>query len=134
MVGNNKRLTIAFEELKRRGLAHSQQDVANKMCVNKSNFSKAMNGEPSDSFLRRFNAAYGGLFSDEWLTDGVGQMMAPAQSVGDISNSNVNDVNVNGKFVAESYNTLLKIVEANQKSTEKFQEQIDRLISLIEKK
>lgn len=81
MVGNSKPLVVAFEELKRRGLAHSQQDVADKMCVNKSNFSKAINGEPSDSFLRRFNAAYDGIFNEEWLITGEGEMLSGRHKV-----------------------------------------------------
>lgn len=64
-------------------------------------------------------------------------MLKPMQCVGDISNSNVSGVNVNGREIhinPDAYNTLLKIVENNQKTTEKFQEQIDRLISIIENK
>lgn len=72
-----------------------------------------------------------------WLLTGEGDMIRPVQSVGDISNSNVSGVNVNGTEIhinPDAYNTLLKIVENNQKTTEKFQEQIDRLIDIIEKR
>ncbi len=72
-----------------------------------------------------------------WLLTGEGEMLKATQSVGDITNSNVSGVNVNGKEIhinPDAYQTLLKIVESNQKTTEKFQEQIDRLISVIEKK
>ncbi len=64
-------------------------------------------------------------------------MLKTSQSVGDISNSSVSGVNVNGNGIQinpNAYDTLLKIVETNQKATEKFQEQIDRLITIIEKK
>lgn len=64
-------------------------------------------------------------------------MTKPIQQVGDISNSNVSGVNVSGTEIhinPNAYDTLLQIVERNQKVTEKFQEQIDRLISIIEKK
>lgn len=74
----------------------------------------------------------------DWLITGKGVAVKPVQSVGDISNSTVSGVNVNGSEIhissAEAYNTLLKIVNENQKAVEKFQEQIDRLISIIEKK
>jgi hypothetical protein len=72
-----------------------------------------------------------------WLLTGEGDMLKPIQSVGDISNSSVSGVNVNGREIhinPDAYNTLLKIVESNQRTTEKFQEQIDRLISIIENK
>ena len=68
---------------------------------------------------------------------GEGEMLKTSQSVGDISNSSVSGVNVNGNGIQinpNAYDTLLKIVETNQKATEKFQEQIDRLITIIEKK
>jgi len=58
-------------------------------------------------------------------------------NVSNVHNSNLTGVNVTGKDIhinPDAYNTLLKIVENNQKSTEKFQEQIDRLITLLEKK
>lgn len=72
-----------------------------------------------------------------WLLTGEGDMLKPIQTVGDISNSSVSGVNVNGREIhinPDAYNTLLKIVESNQRTTEKFQEQIDRLISIIENK
>lgn len=73
-----------------------------------------------------------------WLMTGEGEMLkSNQQTVGDISNSNVSGVNVSGTDIhinPNAYDALLKIVEANQKSTEKFQEQIDRLIAIIEKK
>lgn len=72
-----------------------------------------------------------------WLLTGEGEMIKPIQSVGDISHSNVSGVNVSGQDIhinPNAYDTLLKIVESNQKATEKFQEQIDRLISIIEYK
>lgn len=72
-----------------------------------------------------------------WLLTGEGEMTKSAQSVGNISNSNVSGVNVNGQEIhinPNAYDTLLKIVENNQRTTEKFQEQIDRLLTLLENK
>ncbi len=72
-----------------------------------------------------------------WLLTGEGEMTKSAQSVGNISNSNVAGVNVNGQEIhinPNAYDTLLKIVENNQRTTEKFQEQIDRLLTLLENK
>lgn len=131
MVGNNKRLTLAFEELKRRGLAHNQQEVADKMCVNKSNLSKAFNGEPSDNFLRRFNAAYNNMFSEEWLLRGEGEMMRQpiTQTVNGDGNTSVAG---NGNHVNSDLGRALDEIAAQRRVTEKAQEQIDRLLSIIE--
>lgn len=71
----------------------------------------------------------------EWLISGKGEMLSTSQSVGDISNSSVSGVNVSGTDIhinPNAYDTLLKIVETYQASVAKFQEQIDRLILIIE--
>lgn len=86
--------------------------------------------------LHRIVSAFPELDAN-WLMTGKGEMIRTAQTVGDITNSNVSGVNVNGKEIhinPDAYNTLLKIVETNQRATEKFQEQIDRLITIIEAK
>ncbi len=135
------RVRKAYDYLRSTGKVHTQQNVADIMGVKKENISRAFNGNESYltvSFLERFNNAFDGIFNTDWLLRGEGEMLKNTQSVGDISNSNVSGINVNGKEIhissLEAYNTLLKIVEANQKATEKFQEQIDRLITIIEKK
>ena len=88
------------------------------------------------STIDRISIAFPEL-NTNWLLTGEGDMTKPIQQVGDISNSNVSGVNVSGTEIhinPNAYDTLLQIVERNQKVTEKFQEQIDRLISIIEKK
>lgn len=135
-----ERIRNAYEYLKSIGKVNTQQDVANTMDIKKESVSRAFNGNENyltDKFVRRFNQAYDNIFNVKWLLNEEGNMMAPTQSVGDISNSSVSGVNVNGQEIhinPDAYNTLLKIVESNQKTTEKFQEQIDRLISIIEHK
>lgn len=73
-----------------------------------------------------------------WLLTGDGDMQKPAQSVGDISNSNVEAVNVSGTEIHISnpgaYNALLETVKTYQRITEKHQAQIDELIALLKKK
>jgi len=132
MVGKNERLALAFEELQRRGLARNQQMVADKMCVNKSNFSKALKGSPSDNFLRRFNAAFNGLFSDEWLISGSGSMLAPSisQSVSGDGNTSVAG---NGNHVNVETSRFLDELAAQRRLTEEVVAQNGRLLSIIEK-
>ena len=86
--------------------------------------------------INRISIAFPEL-NTNWLLTGEGEMTKPIQQVGDILNSNVSGVNVSGTDIhinPNAYDTLLQIVEKNQKTTEKFQEQIDRLISIIENK
>ncbi len=125
MVGKNERLALAVQELQRRGLARSQQVVADKMCVNKSNLSKALSGSPSDNFLRRFNAAFGGIFSDDWLVSGSGSMLAPSinQTVTGDGNTSVAG---NGNNVNVETSRFLSLLEETDR-------QMNRLLSIIEK-
>ena len=133
-----ERFKSAVDYLKNNGLVHKQKDVAEKMGSTEPNISAALRGVGTvltDKFLYRFNRAFGSIFEDNWLKKGEGQMLKATQTVGDINNSNVSGVNVNGNGIQinpNAYDTLLKIVENNQRSTEKFQEQIDRLLSIIE--
>lgn len=72
-----------------------------------------------------------------WLLRGKGDMLRNRQRIGDINNSNVSGCNVNGHDIninPDAYNTLLGIVEKNQVAVKKYQEQIDRLITIIEEK
>lgn len=79
-----------------------------------------------------------------WLISGEGEMLRSCQTVGNISNSTVSGVNLNGQEIHvnnECYKTLLDIVERYQRQTESFLEQIkisqsqmNRLLDIIEKK
>jgi len=134
-----ERLKEAFDYLRGKGLVHTQADVADRMKASRPNVSSAFNGDAkclTDKFLIRFNRAFGQIFKEDWLLHGDGAMLRPTQSIGDISNSNVSGVNVSGTDIhinPDAYSTLLEIVKVNQKTTEKFQEQIDRMLTIIEK-
>lgn len=139
-MNKKERLNLAYEYLKNQGKVHTQKDVAEIMKTYSPNISAALKGKENaltDSFLNRFNAAFGFLFNEEWLINGEGEMLKQTQNIGNVSNSQLTGVNIKGQDIhinPDAYNTLLKIVENNQKSTEKFQEQIDRLITLLEKR
>lgn len=90
----------------------------------------------------KISAAYPDL-NMAWLLTGEGTMLKPiTQSVGDIG-GNASGVNVHGNGITinpNAYDALMEIVKANQQTTEKFQDitqksqqQIDRLIALLEK-
>lgn len=74
----------------------------------------------------------------DWLLFGEGEMLkSNSQAVGDVSNSTLTGVNINGNGIninPDAYNSLLRIVEEYQSSIKKFQEQTDRLIALLEAK
>lgn len=73
----------AFEHLRSNGEAHTQQDVANKMGITKTNISRAFNGDEkylTRRFLERFNDSYNNVFNYNWLLTGEGNMLTDTPS------------------------------------------------------
>lgn len=72
------RFNKAYEYLKNRGVVHTQKELAQKMQATAPHVSLAMKGESkylTDNFLRRFNEAFGNVFSLQWLILGEGDML-----------------------------------------------------------
>ena len=72
------RLGLAFNHLRSNGLAYTQQDIANKMNVDKGNVSRVFNGDTrylTKNFLLRFNNTYNNIFNNDWLLYGEGEML-----------------------------------------------------------
>lgn len=77
-----ERFCAAFEKLRTDGIVRTQTEAAKKMGATSQNLSSAINGNPkilTDRFLKRFNAAFGGIFSLEWLLTGEGEMLARSE-------------------------------------------------------
>ena len=74
-----QRLERAIQYLKGKGLVRRQKDIAAQMCTTESSVSNALadrSGSLNDNFLLRFNRAFGDVFSNAWLLDGTGEMLA----------------------------------------------------------
>ena len=72
------RLAKALAYLKMKGLAESQVDAARKMNAAESTMSSAMSGNEkylNNKFLKRFNDAFGDIFSLDWLINGTEPML-----------------------------------------------------------
>ena len=81
-MATNISIKEAYEYLRSIGKAHKQQDVADTMGVSKENISRAFNGNErylTESFLSRFNDAYGNIFNISWLLTGEGEMLSPSK-------------------------------------------------------
>lgn len=139
-----ERIMSAYNYLKNVGIVSSQQNVADKMNVRKESVSKAFNGNKSyltNTFILKFNSAFDNIFNNDWLMEEKGEMLRNNQSVGDIQNSSVHGVNVNGNeihfecpFDKNGMEIIINMINQNQRNVEIFQEQINRLITLLEKK
>lgn len=88
--------------------------------------------------LKRIKTAYPELNTD-WLIDGEGEMIRPEQNVSDISNSTVVGANVNGNGNNISHTDtsniagMIELQKGYQDMMKKSQEQIDRLLAVIER-
>lgn len=60
----------------------TKTELSERMGCTRSSVSKAYNGDPSyltDDFLRKFSAAFPGVFSLSWLLTGEGNMLQSAE-------------------------------------------------------
>ena len=88
------RLKTAYSYLMSKGIAHKQQDVVNKMKKPKSSVSSAFNGDPrylTKGFVNDFIKTYDGIFSFDWIWDGIGDMIVSDK---EIKNNNENNSNI----------------------------------------
>jgi len=99
---------------------------------NESSFSQIINEkvkEPKD-FIHKIKRLVPGL-NTEWLQTGEGEMISQ------VVQTNQNGDNINGKTVKvtkDSSDKLIEVILEQSKQISKSQEQIDRLISIIEQK
>lgn len=122
-----ERINQAFSYLKDNGLVHTQKDLAERMGSTAPNVSSALKGVDNvltDNFLLRFNNAFGGIFNDNWLLTGEGSMLS-ASEPDSISASSSTDISA-------VLNKAMDEIAAQRRLTEKSQQQIDRLLSLLE--
>lgn len=111
--------------------------LAKKSGIDASNFSKMLNGTQKITPQTLKKIADANNVSQDWLSTGKGEMINNMQTVGDITNSKVSGVNVHGNDIQinpDAFDALLKVVETYQEITKQFQNHIDRLITLFEKK
>lgn len=123
VMDRKKRINEAYEVLRRKGLVHTQEEVATKMQSTPPNVSKAFKGDGkflTDNFLRRFNDAFDGIFNLQWLILGEGDMLkdggeeesAPAKS---------------------ETSRFLSLLEKKDEQIDRLLDQHDRLVALLEK-
>jgi len=121
-----ERINQAFSYLKDNGLVHTQRDLAEKMGATAPNVSSALKGVDNvltDNFLLRFNNAFGGIFNDNWLLTGEGSMLSESTTAPADSSST---------DLSSALNKAMDEIVAQRRLTEKSQQQIDRLLSLLE--
>lgn len=136
-------LEKAYLFIRSQGKVHTKTDLATIMDANRPSVSRALNGDPSyltESFLIRFNAAFGNIFNMAYLMKGEGEMLAVSESGNNIVQGDNNhhfnqsvsastDSEVSSlKKEIESYKDKIKMLE---KMVEDKDKEIDFLRQLI---
>jgi len=114
MKTTQERLQKCFEHLRYIGEVRTQNDLAKRIGVGKSNVSSAMNGNTAyltDNFLMRFCQAFP-IFDLRWLTTGEGEMLKSAP--------------VPATEAEEEYSVFLLPTEARGGSLQGFSEAVQR--------
>jgi hypothetical protein len=91
-------------------------------------------GGISSNTINKISSKYPELNTD-WLVSGDGEMIKNSQQIGDVSNSTVVGANVSGNGNQITNNDIAGMIELQkgyQDMIKKSQEQIDRLIGIIE--
>lgn len=83
MQNRSKRINQAFRWLIWLEKIDGKNDFAEALGMQRSNVTNVLNGksDASDRFLRNILTTFPGIFSRDWLLDGVGEMLATASGV-----------------------------------------------------
>ncbi len=135
------RLTKVFEWLRYEKIISTKKEFAERIKVDKTNLSSAFSGVDKYLTDSLFNKIADNFpeFDRNWLMTGEGEMLKPSVSqtaVGDNNTQvagNGNNVNVAATTLMEELSAQRKLTEKAQEQVTKSQEQIDRLLSIIEK-
>lgn len=145
MVGKDRveRIGSCIEYLKGIGKIHKQQDIADKVGMDKSNLSRALNGDDrylTDRFLQRFNVAFDNVFNTSWLLAGEGKMLRQPegcinQSLSNVRNAIVaagdNTGSVGGEAPMHGDLSLLRENELLRSQNEFLQRQVENLTEML---
>lgn len=111
----------------------TNREVANILGVHEMTLNNKLNGTRNlDLTTIELFATHFEDLSMEWLLRGDNQ-----QTTSNISDSSMTGVNVHGNNIAindAGIELLKEVIQQNKQQTQKFQEQLDRLINIIEKK
>lgn len=130
------RLNACYEYLRGKGIVHTQQDVANKMGNKKHSVSRAFNAVPeylTENFLERFASTFN--ISFKWLRYGEGTM-TDNESISIVNNQVGIGNHFSNNSTVDRFLTEIaaqrELTREAQKQLDKSQQQIDKLISIIE--
>ena len=134
-----KRIKKAINWLIYQEIAENERDLSERLGYTKSSFSQIVNGKVplSEKFVRKLCSLDENLNS-VWILTGEGDMFHSGcmngENTGDGNNIVGDNNNWNNVNTDETLSRALNEISEQRKLVAKAQEQIDRLITLLEKK
>jgi transcriptional regulator with XRE-family HTH domain len=132
------RLKKAFTYLKLEGVVTTQEDLSEKLGYDKATISQAFNGSKkqlTNHFISNFCKKFAQI-SEDWITEGKGDMIKNNQQIGNISNSAVIGANVSGngnRITPNEFEEMIKLQKGYQDLLKKKDEHISELLRVISK-
>ena len=123
-----ERFNKAFAYLRGEQIINGQKDLAEKLGATPSNISKALSGDKSaltNNLMKRFSAAFPGVFNLRWLILGEGEMLQSSQKpqeahvISEVNNSTPETLS---ELVGQITRLLNKIDEKDAKIEELMKE------------
>jgi hypothetical protein len=134
MAAKVEKLNEAYKYLRSLGKIHTKKEFANEIEIDKTNMSSAFRGDDrylTNNLFKKICYKYPDLFNIEYFLKDKGEMIKTIINQNNVDGDNIqgNNVTVN-KSQADKFLDLLK---TKDEQLSKSQEQIDRLIGIIEK-
>ncbi|MDR1340133.1 MAG: helix-turn-helix transcriptional regulator [Prevotellaceae bacterium] len=132
-----KRFKEVFSKLKQENYIKGVDDFAKKINIHQSNLSKVFSDERnvSQSMLNNLFREFS-IVNKEYIYGESREILRNDQEIGDVSNSTVVGANIHGNGITISHNDFAGMIELQkgyQEVIKKNQEQMDKLIDIIEK-
>lgn len=115
------------------GIINNKGEFASHLGIAPATLSRYLSGEktPPETTLRKFNEIMGGVFRDEWLFLGIGDMLIDNHGEvtarlrdGNVQNGNNNQIGIPAKKFESEKDWFALVAEKDK--------QIDRLLTIIE--
>lgn len=114
-----ERFRKAYEYLYNTGIVHTKKDLAEKMKVSRGSVQNAYAGNESylnESFMRKLERTFPGIFNMNWLLSGEGEMLQEKSKPAVVTNSSSDNISLLLEQNKELIGMLKKSLEDSQRT------------------
>lgn len=127
-----ERIEKAYKYLQFKGIVRSQSELADKMGINRTSVTLAINGDPrytTDSFIKNLSASFPGVFNLQWLLNEEGSMTMDDEQQRD--HTTVQDIiSLSAQLIKQNEELRALLIEEIKRTTELREELIDTLAEI----